>query len=39
MLGDLSDWIFAALPWKVQVGCLVAALLVIGMLVFWASRG
>jgi hypothetical protein len=39
MLGDLSDWVFAALPWKVQVGCLVAALLVIGAVVFWAYYG
>jgi hypothetical protein len=39
MLGELSDWVFAALPWKVQLGCLVAVLLIIGLVVLWAVYG
>jgi len=39
MLGDLSDWILAALPWKVEVGCLVAAVVLAGFVLLWVYFG
>jgi len=39
MLGDLSDWIFAALPWKVQVGYLTIVVAGIVLALLWAHYG
>jgi hypothetical protein len=38
-MGEIFNWILAALPVRVQIGCLVLLLLGIAALLLWAHHG